>query len=236
MVHTPSANARLFDTVGSVVGGTLNSDLVVDFTFAGSLQMYDPQGPVLTRPDDTIKGLISVDVVTAGGTAEMESAIGFFDVPWDMHDVSLSACSDFTVNADLFFDWNSIEAIPVFSRFRLKPMLNSDITSWQHVADGMVFTVEVIDTDNDGIPGHAMTVGPFARFTPSSVDGEGRAHAPWVFRERTRQRTGVAVELYAAGSGGGRVLLSAGSFVNPHASRGSRRSDRFAPGPALSPP
>lgn len=163
----PAANARLSDTVGSVVGGTLKSDPVADFEFAGSLQLYDPQGrPVLARPDDTIKGLISLDLVTAGGTADMGSDIGFFDVPWDMHDVSLSACGDFTVNANLFFDWNRVLDIPVFAKFRLKPGLNADVTSWNQPTDGMTFSVELIDTDNDGIPGHAMTAGPFARFTP----------------------------------------------------------------------
>ncbi|MDQ3947276.1 MAG: hypothetical protein M3357_19380 [Actinomycetota bacterium] len=162
-----SATAGVLDEVGGVVGGTLQSDPVADFSFAGSLQLFGPKGdPVLAQPDDTIKGVISLDLVTAGGTADMGSDIGFFGVQWDMHDVALSACGDFTVNASLLFDWNGNFDIPVLSKFRLEPMLNPDVTSWQTPADGMTFTVEVIDTDDDGIPGQAMTSGPFPGFTP----------------------------------------------------------------------
>lgn len=163
------AGAGVFDTVGDVTGGTLGADLVADFAFTGELQMYGPGGvPVLEEPDKTIKGIISLDLVTAGGTADMTSDIGFFDVPWDMHDVSLSACGNgFTVNADLLFDWNQSTDIPVFSQFRLKPVPNPDPTSWGDPADALTFTVEVVDTDGDGIPGHHMESGPFVGFTPT---------------------------------------------------------------------
>lgn len=163
------AGAGVFDTVGDVTGGTLGSDLVADFAFTGELQMYGPGGvPVLAVPDKTIKGVISLDLVTAGGTADMTSDVGFFGVPWDMHDVSLSACGDGpTVNASLLFDWNQSTDIPVFSQFRLEPVPNPDPASWSDPADALTFTVEVVDTDGDGIPGHQMESGPFAGFTPT---------------------------------------------------------------------
>jgi hypothetical protein len=162
------ARAAVLDTVGQTTGGTLGSDPVADFAFAGSLQMYGPGGvPVLAQPDKTIKGTISLDMVTAGGTAHMASDVGFFGIQWRMHDVSLSACgADLTVNTNLQFDWNKNFNIPVFSKFRLKPALNPNVTSWKGVTDGMTFTVEEVDTDGDGIPGQRMTSGPFPGFTP----------------------------------------------------------------------
>jgi hypothetical protein len=163
------ASAGVLDTAGEVTGGTLGADPVADFAFTGEMQMFGPGGvPVLPEPDDTIKGVISLDLVTAGGTADMTSDVGFFGIPWDMHDVTLSACgNDFTVNTALQFDWNGSVGIPVFSKFRLQPVLNPEAVAAGDPAGGMTFAVEVIDTDNDGIPGQAMEAGPFIGFTPT---------------------------------------------------------------------
>lgn len=163
------ADAGVLDTVGEVTGGTLGANMVADFAFTGEMQMFGPGGaPVLAEPDRTIRGTISLDMVTAGGTADMTSDLGFFGVPWDMHDVSLSACgADFTVNTSLQFDWNGSYGIPVFAKFRLKPVLDPGAAASGDPAAGMTFTVELIDTDNDGIPGHQMSEGPFPGFTPA---------------------------------------------------------------------
>lgn len=159
LLSAPQAGAGVFDTVGGVTGGQLGSDAVVDFSFAGSLQMVDRKGkPVLAKPDSTLTGVISLDLVTAGGTAGMRSKKGFFGVPWRMHHVTLSACgAGPTVNTNLYFDWGGSKNIRVFAEFLLTPAVGSA---------GPTFTVTEVDSDNDGIPGHRMTSGPFAGFTP----------------------------------------------------------------------
>lgn len=163
------AGAGVFDSAGEVTGGGLKADPVADFAFAGEMQMYGPDGtPVLAEPDRTIRGVISLDMVTAGGTANMTSDLGFFGIPWVMHDVALSACgADFTVNTSLQFDWNRSTDIPVFSKFRLKPEANPGAAAAGDPTGAIVFKVELIDTDGDGIPGQRMTAGPFIGFTPA---------------------------------------------------------------------
>lgn len=155
----PPVLAGALDTVGEVTGGQLALDPVADFAFAGSLQMYDRKGkPVLAKPDNTLTGMISLDLVTAGGTAGMQSKVGFFGVKWRMHHVSLSACgAGPTVNATISFDWGRSKNIPVFAQFSLTPTVT---------AAGPAFIVSEVDSDNDGIPGHRMAKGPFAGFTP----------------------------------------------------------------------
>lgn len=163
------AGAGVLDTAGEVTGGTLGADPVADFAFTGEMQMFGPGGaPVLAEPDKTIKGVISLDMVTAGGTADMTSDVGFFGIPWDMHDVSLSACgADLTVNTTLQFDWNNSNGIPVFAKFRLQPVFSPEAFAAGDPAGAMSFDVELIDTDGDGIPGHQMSAGPFIGFTPA---------------------------------------------------------------------
>ena len=163
------AGAGVLDSGGDVTGGALGANPVADFAFTGEMQMFGPGGtPVLAEPDKTIKGVINLDMATAGGTADMTSDAGFFGIPWEMHDVTMSACgADFTVNTALQFDWNGSVGIPVFAKFRLTPVPNPEAVAAGDPAGAMAFTVELIDTDNDGIPGQQMTAGPFVGFTPA---------------------------------------------------------------------
>ena len=105
---------------------------------SGTFTMYDNTGSVVGGSA----------VVTGDTVISMTSPTAFFGNKWTAHDLSpTTGPGDVNLNAP--FDWGATSNIPV--------VLNWGITgtNW-----------ETIDGDTDGIPGTAMTAGPFTGFSP----------------------------------------------------------------------
>ncbi|MEJ2687975.1 MAG: VPLPA-CTERM sorting domain-containing protein, partial [Gammaproteobacteria bacterium] len=161
----------------------LNTHLIGDFSFQGSITMYQPNGqPLVLPPSETINsqhteqgvtGSMALDFVTFGGTASMHGDAPFFGANWTANG-NMSAHVDpllgnecqghlMCADANMNFVWNG-NNIPVQASFALDP--NSPFSmSAPYV--GASFTVSSLDRDLDGIPGTKMTSGPFTGITPS---------------------------------------------------------------------
>jgi len=83
--------------------------------------------------------------VTGDPTVGMTSPTAFFGFKWTAHDLVNTGGN----NYDAPFDWGATANIPV--------VLNWGITGTNY---------ETLDGDSNGIPGTAMTAGPFTGFSP----------------------------------------------------------------------
>jgi hypothetical protein len=130
--------------------------------------MYDPTGAVVGGSA----------VVTGDTTVGMTSPTAFFGFKWTAHDLTPSASPSCTgANCyDAPFDWGATANIPV-------------VLDWGIA--GNVWTT--LDGDADGIPGIAMTAGPFAGFSPYfQVTTVPIPAAAWLFGSGLLGLVGIA--------------------------------------------
>ena len=110
-------------------------------------------------------------VVTGDTTVSMTSPTPFFGFKWTAHDITCTGTL-----CDAPFDWGATANIPV--------VLDWGIT-------GTVWTTQ--DGDADGIPGTAMTAGPFTGFSPYfQVNAVPIPAAAWLFGSGLLGLVGVA--------------------------------------------
>jgi len=132
---------------------------------SGTFTMYDPTGAVVGGSA----------VVTGDTTIGMTSPTAFFGFKWTAHDLTAIAGPG-DQNYAAPFDWGATANIPV--------VLNWGITG---------STWATIDGDSDGIPGTAMTAGPFTGFSPYfSVTAVPVPAAAWLFGSGLLGLVGVA--------------------------------------------
>jgi len=110
-------------------------------------------------------------VVTGDTTVSMTSPTAFFGFKWTAHDISCTGTL-----CDAPFDWGATSNIPV-------------VLDWG--VSGSVW--ETQDGDSNGIPGTAMTAGPFTGFSPYfKVNTVPIPAAAWLFGSGLLGLVGVA--------------------------------------------
>lgn len=110
-------------------------------------------------------------VVTGDTTTGMTSPTAFFGFKWTAHDISFNGST-----YDAPFDWGATANIPV-------------VLDWTVTGSNW----ETADGDSDGIPGIAMTAGPFAGFSPYfNVSAVPVPAAAWLFGSGLLGMVGVA--------------------------------------------
>jgi hypothetical protein len=144
------------------------------FDFNGTFFMYDSAGGLVAPPDNNLVGDMTMDIITMGGSANMSSTTPFFGSNWTAHDIKFSSHIDLfgempvVAHGSMLFDWGS-----GVKDLEIDFAMNMDFV-WGDLWGGDInFDITSIDTDGDGIPGIAMTDGPFAGFTPAFT---GLAH------------------------------------------------------------
>lgn len=128
-------------------------------------------GGTFTMYDPTGAVVGGSAVVTGDTTSSMTSPTAFFGFKWTAHDIT---CTGNLCDAP--FDWGATANIPV-------------VLDWG--ISGNVWTTQ--DGDSNGIPGIAMTAGPFAGFSPYfSVTTVPVPAAAWLFGSGLLGLVGVA--------------------------------------------
>lgn len=130
------------------LGTGVASAAVVNFT-SGTFTMYDPTGAVVGG-SAVVTGSLDDNGTLAG--VNLTSPTAFFGFKWTAHDSTCSTpggVGDTLCN--LPFDWGATANIPV-------------VVHWDTGTAGVWST---LDGDANGIPGTAMTAGPFAGFSPT---------------------------------------------------------------------
>ena len=126
-------------TIALAIASTLGASVASAAPItSGTFTMYDPTGAVVGGSA----------VVTGDTEIGMTSPTPFFGFKWTAHDLTpIAGPGDANFAAP--FDWGATANIPV--------VLNWGITgnNWA-----------TIDGDSNGIPGTAMTAGPFTGFSP----------------------------------------------------------------------
>jgi hypothetical protein len=130
--------------------------LAGDMAFKGTMYMYNADAEQVMKDPD-ITGTMTMDMYTMGGTATMSSPNKFMGQAWTVDNIKVSMhMVNMTADMSMTMHWGG-NNIPV----RMTVQMGFDLlkTSW--------VLMESIDTDKDGIPGTAMTAGPFATMSPS---------------------------------------------------------------------
>jgi len=127
---------------------TVQADIL---SFDGSLTGLTTQGDTFfTQPAYT--GQINYDTVIQAGSANFDQVLfnGFY---LDIHDVALTQTGG-TIHANGLWDWGVVsDNVPISWDWAITALSNGAIS------------LALLDTDNDGTPGTAMTSGPFVGFT-----------------------------------------------------------------------
>jgi len=121
--------------------------------------MYDPTGAVVGG-SAMVTGTMTPDSITNNLT----SPTPFFGFKWSAHDGDMVDNGDGTYTTHIAFDWGATTGIPV-------------VVLWDATDDGngTTSTLVALDGDSDGIPGTAMTAGPFTGFSPYFAGSAGGA-------------------------------------------------------------
>jgi hypothetical protein len=136
--------------------------------------MYDPTGAVVGG-SATVTGVLDTTGTLAG--VNLTSPTPFFGFQWTAHDSTFTNNGDGTVLGAHPFDWGATANIPV-------------VVLWDNDTAG---TWTALDGDADGIPGTAMTAGPFTGFSPYfSVQAVPIPAAVWLFGSGLLGLVGVA--------------------------------------------
>jgi len=154
-----NAHAGLFDFLGHPNAS---------FDFNGTFYMYSPSGDLIAEPDNNLQGDMTMDIFTMGGVANMGSSTPFFGFNWSAHDIQFSAHIDLlgddplSAHGTMLFDWSATKNLEVDFAMGMD-LIWDDL--WKSCE--LNFEISSIDADGDGIPGIAMTSGPFVGFTPA---------------------------------------------------------------------
>lgn len=157
--------------------GLLNTHPIATFDFNGTYTFYDPSGHPLAGGAQPITGNIKLDMFTFGGTTSMGG--NFFGLPFTAQG-NLSAqvnlpgllgqgqCAGTALCAfsKINFSWNG-NNIPVVADFKLNPTNPVDWFNPYSLTLSPGFAVTTITNNTNGIPGTAITSGPFAGFSPA---------------------------------------------------------------------
>lgn len=137
----------LLGAVLALLTSTSHAEL---FNFDGSLTFYDGAG-VFTLAYPNYTGQVEYDAVTQIGSANFDPVM-FKASDLIIHDVVLTQI-DGTLHADGLWDWG---------------VTLDQFISWDWLLTalpGGTTNLTLIDTDNDGVPGTALTSGPFLGVT-----------------------------------------------------------------------
>lgn len=159
--------------LSTILGTGAASAAVV--SFSGTFTMYDPTGAVVGG-----SGVVLGSFDTNGAGGSLTSPTGFFGFAWSAHDISSTTNGDGTVSSGMLFDWGASINIPVN-------------VLWDGTGGpGNVWSAT--DGDSDGIPGIAMTAGPFTGFSPyfSGAVTVPVPAAAWLFGSGLAGLVGVA--------------------------------------------
>ena len=159
-------------TISLAIASALGTGVASAFPISsGTFTMYDPTGAVVGGSA----------VVTGDTTVAMTSPTPFFGFKWTAHDfVSIAGPGDENFAAP--FDWGATANIPV-------------VLNWIYLSpcNGPCVVLETMDGDADGIPGTAMTAGPFTGFSPYfSISSIPVPAAAWLFGSGLLGLIGVA--------------------------------------------
>ena len=147
-----------------------------------TLDMYDNSGAII---DGNTGDTWSLNFDT--GTGSINNTQPIFGNIWFAHDLSFVDNGDGTYSGDMLIDYAGTLNIPV-------------TFDW----DIDLSYVTVLDGDNDGIPGNAMTSGPFPGITPAfygTLTGQYAVPIPaavWLFGSGLLGMIGIARRKKAA--------------------------------------
>ena len=162
-------------SVAAALGMSTANAAVTTFA-SGTFTMYDATGAVVGGAN-TVTGSLDSTGLLAG--SNLTSPTPFFAQLWTAHDSTCGAGGVGDIVCDMPFDWSVNTNIPVVVHF--------DTTTTPLVWDG------TLDGDADGIPGTAMTAGPFAGFSPTfTLTAVPIPAAVWLFGSGLLGLVGVA--------------------------------------------
>ena len=141
---------------------------------SGTFTMYDPTGAVVGG-SAVVTGVLETTGLLPG--VNLTSPTPFFGFKWTAHDSTFTNNGNGTVTGNHPFDWGATPNIPV--------VVVWDTTS---VAGRWI----ALDGDNNGIPGTAMTAGPFTGFSPFFDVAVPIPAAAWLFGSGLLGLVGVA--------------------------------------------
>ena len=162
-------------SMAAALGMSAANAAVTTFS-SGTFTMYDPTGAVVGGANFVSGQLDSTGLLTG---LNLTSPTAFFGFNWTAHDSTCSAGGIGDTICDHPFDWGATANIPV--------VVHWDTTTTPLVWDG------TLDGDANGIPGTAMTAGPFAGFEPTfTLQAVPIPAAVWLFGSGLLGLVGVA--------------------------------------------